>query len=157
MSADRSHRKSSKKSKSSYRKLIDQELRSDVLSVYTFGNQLRKIDRNQLPSVQADESNTMFFDAVYDVMQDLTRTAAEERMILIFSDGRDTKSVTIPEDIVAFARDQKIVIHCIGIGKANRKLLERIAKLTGGRFFSADDSDLVSQIKMAIAVQKDTG
>ena len=122
---------------------------SAVLSLYIFGTKLDRIDRSQLASVQATQSYTMFYDALYDVMQDLKQVTADQRAIIILSDGKDTKSVTTPEDIASFAREQNISIHCVGIGDANRKLLERIAKLTGGAYFSASDPELVSRIKTA--------
>jgi hypothetical protein len=122
-------------------------------SLYIFGNSLQKITRDQLQSIQATQSNTIFYDALYDVLQELEKVSATKKSIVIFSDGKDTRSATILNDIVPFAREQKIVIHCVGIGKANRRLLERLAKLTAGKYFPTEDPALIEGLLKTVAVQ----
>ena len=134
--------------------LIDLEHTPNVVQLYVFGNATKKIDRSELQAVQATESFTMFYDAAYDSMQDLKSVNADEKSIIIFSDGKDTKSVTIPEDVVMTAREENIAIHCVGMGRSNKRLLERIAKLTGGKFFQVNEPQLISKIQMALTSKK---
>jgi hypothetical protein len=123
------------------------------ITLYIFGNNLQKISLDQLRSVEATQSNTIFYDALYDVLQALEKGTSGKKSIVIFSDGKDTRSATILNDTVSFAREEKIVIHCVGIGKANQRLLERLAKLTGGKYFAAEDPALVQEILNTVAVQ----
>jgi FHA domain/von Willebrand factor type A domain len=144
------------KIKATLEQWIDQYPSTDQLSLYIFGAQVQKIKSDQLKTVRANEAYTMFYDAAYEAMQDLAKRKVEKKSVLVFSDGNDTRSVTTLEDIVSLAKAEGIAIHCIGIGKANRKLLGRLAKLTGGNFFSAGEADLISKINTAIADQKIT-
>jgi hypothetical protein len=122
--------------------------------LYVFGNEMRKIDREELASVQATESYTMIYDAAYDAAQNLSSVDAERKGIIIISDGIDTKSATILEDIVRFANDQNISVYGVGVGKANRKVLERMARLTGGRYMELGGPGQVSQLQESLTAQK---
>ena len=122
------------------------------LALYIFGNSLQKISVDRLPSIEATQTTTIFYDALYDVLQSMNKETSGAKSIVIFSDGKDTRSATILEDIVSYAREQKIVIHCVGMGKANQRLLERLAKLTGGKYFAAENSALLEEIRNTIDV-----
>lgn len=126
----------------------------DVLLLYVFGSELKKIDAAQVDAVEATESYTTLFDAAYDAAQDLSSVPASRKAILIFSDGNDTRSVTILEDIVSYAREQGIVIYGIGIGPVKRGDFGRMTKLTSGNLFELRQDDLVHEIQSAVASQK---
>lgn len=139
--------------KGKIREIITQQTPSLRIALYIFGNNLQQISFDQLTSLEATQSNTIFYDALYDVMRDLEKEKSGKKSIVIFSDGKDTKSATILNDIVSSAHEQKIVIHCAGIGKANQRLLERLAKLTGGQYFAAENAALVMDVRKTIEAQ----
>lgn len=133
--------------------LVNQAPASESFSLYAFGNELRKVSPDELQMVQASDSYTMLYDAVYDAAAQLAQDKADRKAILIISDGHDTKSVTILEDTVSFANSNGIAIYGIGAGKVNRKSLERIAKLTGGKYFELNQADLAAGIQTAVGEQ----
>lgn len=122
--------------------------------IYQFGNDMKMIDLSVLQDVQATESYTMIYDAAYDAAKELSEIQADHKAILIISDGIDTKSATVLEDVVGYANSHGIAIYAVGVGKANRKVLERMARLTGGKYFNIGSSDVVNQMQTAIASQK---
>ncbi|MCI0412886.1 FHA domain-containing protein [bacterium] len=122
--------------------------------IYQFGNDMKKIEPSDLETVQANESYTMIYDAAYDSAKELSEIQAEHKAILIISDGIDTKSATVLEDVVGYANSKGIAIYAVGVGKANRKILERMARLTNGMYFSITSTDLVNQLQTSIASQK---
>ena len=142
------------KAKDQIVQIVDRASPSDTISLYAFGNAVRKLDLNGLKNVRLTDSHTMLYDAVYDAAQDLAGTAADRKAIVIISDGNDTKSVTVLEDTVSFANDSGIAVYGVGAGKANRKTLERIAKLTGGRYFELGQRELTERINQSLAAQK---
>jgi hypothetical protein len=136
--------------------LIDQLVQQagGPVTVYVFGTEMKKIDSAELSSVKPTDSYTMVYDSAYDASQELTKIEAEHKSIVVISDGIDTKSATVLEDIVKFANEQGIAIYGIGVGKPNRKTLERMARLTGGKFFGIDSSNLAEQLQSSFADQK---
>ncbi len=127
---------------------------SGTTTLYAFGSDMKLLDPDELSGLQATESYTMIYDAAYDAAQDLASRQADRKAVIIISDGYDTRSVTILEDIVSYVNTQGIAIYGIGIGKANRKVLERMARLTGGKYFGINHSNLVQEMSSSFAIQK---
>ncbi|HSP07841.1 MAG TPA: FHA domain-containing protein, partial [Acidobacteriota bacterium] len=126
----------------------------DRVILYAFGNDLRKVSPEQMKALEATESYTMLFDAAYEAAQDLNHEKADRKSVVIISDGVDTKSATILEDTAAFVNQRGIAVYGIGVGKAQRKTLERLALLTGGKYFSINDAGLSNALREAQAAQK---
>jgi len=141
--------------KEAVRQMIEQGAPGETISIYAFGDALRKVDPVDLSNLQAVESNTMMFDAVYDVARELVEQKVDRKAIWIISDGIDTKSATILEDAVAFANANGISLYAVGVGKANRKALERIARLTGGKYIQENEPDWVTQFQSAVDTQRE--
>jgi hypothetical protein len=81
--------------------------------------------------------------------KDLLRESAEERLVVLVSDGLET----CEGDPCAAARalkdaDAELVIHTVGFGvdDATRFQLQCIARSTGGTYFGADDADALSTV-----------
>jgi hypothetical protein len=120
---------------------------SDTTAVYLFGSKIEMIDRAPLTAVQPAEANSAIYDSAFEAAKDLSALSSGLKTIVIFSDGYDTSSVITLEDLVAFAKKEGIVIDAVGLGRSNRKVLERIAKLTGGAYFHAGENDVADQIR----------
>jgi hypothetical protein len=140
--------------KTTIHSLMDQAGPGTSVNLYRFGTNLSKIESADLNKIQPDDSYTMVYDAAYDAAHELANTHADRKSLLIFTDGYDTKSVTILEDIVSYANREGLALYAVGIGKPNRKVLERMVKLTGGRYFDTTQKDLVPAITSAMASQK---
>ena len=126
----------------------------DKVILYAFGNELRRITPEELSGLQATDSYTMLYDAAYDAAQKLDQETADRKSVVIVSDGVDTRSATILEDTAAYVNQRGIAIYGIGVGKVERKTLERIARLTGGKFFTIDAPGLAASLREAQAGQK---
>jgi Ca-activated chloride channel family protein len=81
-----------------------------------------------------------------------------ERIIILVSDGKETCEGDPCATAKAFANSKaKLVIHTIGFGvdEAARQQLECIVRMTGGKYFSAeDDQQLVQVLNRAIETSK---
>jgi hypothetical protein len=126
----------------------------DTISVYAFGNSLRRVARNDLGSLTPSDSYTYLYDAIIDAARELDKTSASRKAIVIITDGIDTKSATTIEDSMQFAESHGIAIHTIGIGKVSDKSLQRMSKLTSGSIFDLNDSTVAENIRSTIASQR---
>ncbi|NVZ80010.1 VWA domain-containing protein, partial [Pseudomonas gingeri] len=77
-----------------------------------------------------------------------------EKVLILLTDGNDTSSAIPPERAAAMAAAKGVIIHTIGIGdpdadgeaKVNLASLQQIARVTGGRFFRAEDRTALDQV-----------
>lgn len=98
--------------------------------------------------------NTAVGDAIGLAIKLLEGAKEQEKVLILLTDGNDTSSAITPDHAATMARDRGIVVHTIGIGdpeasgeaKVDLQTLEGIARVTGGRFFRADDSDALRQV-----------
>ena len=68
-------------------------------------------------------------------------TAGNRRVVLVFTDGRDTNSSSSLEDVIVFATEHGVEIHPVTLsGDVNITALLQIAARTGGSLSSADDA-----------------
>lgn len=78
----------------------------------------------------------------------------EKRVLIILTDGNDTASQVLPDDAARVAADNGIVIYTVAVGdpKAvgeevlDEEVLKSVSKITGGRFFRANDRDELAKI-----------
>ena len=105
---------------------------------------------------------TAIGDAIGLSVKRLRERPAESRVLVLLTDGQDTASTVAPMDAARLARDLEIRIYTIGIGADEMTLpglfgssfgsrqvnpsaeldeegLQKIASLTGGRYFRARD------------------
>ncbi len=62
------------------------------------------------------------------------------KMVILLSDGKDEPSTTYESyyaNLVATAKENKIIIYTVGAGSSDTSLLTRIANETGGAYYSA--------------------
>ena len=88
---------------------------------------------NSINDIERHGSNTLLYNAIYDAIQLLDDVQAENRAIVVFTDGIDEGSSVNVRDILAFAKETGTSIFFMSF-KASPKSsqLDRIAKLTGG-------------------------
>ena len=86
--------------------------------------------------------------------RELEKINADRKAIILITDGLDNSSATTIDDSMSFAKTRGIAIHTIGVGAANQKSLERIAKITGGDAFELASPQILEKINAAISKQK---
>lgn len=134
---------------------LDRIAPEDIVSVHGFNHGLhtlldrspdRAAARASVRSLAAD-GGTALYDAVLRVLAELApRTEAEagrRRAILLFSDGRDERSLSPLMRAVEKARESDVMIYAISAGHdleslLARRDLEQLATETGGEFFVAE-------------------
>ncbi|CAE6768418.1 hypothetical protein R69746_03724 [Paraburkholderia aspalathi] len=88
---------------------------------------------------------TAIGDAIGLTVKLMANSQAEEKVLILLTDGNDTSSAIPPERAAEIARSHKLVVHTIGIGdpdttgedKVDLDALARISSITGGRSFRA--------------------
>ncbi|SAL43680.1 von Willebrand factor type A domain protein [Caballeronia sordidicola] len=88
---------------------------------------------------------TAIGDAIGLTVKLMDKSQAQEKMLILLTDGNDTSSAIPPERAADIAKNHKLVIHTIGIGdpsatgedKVDLDALKRIADITGGQSFHA--------------------
>jgi Ca-activated chloride channel family protein len=89
--------------------------------------------------------DTAFNDAVFDAAEMLRRLPPGRKAIVIMTDGEDRASRVTIDDAISQARDAAIPVYTIGFGGAAGSaelgsVLSRLAKVTGGHYYSAPTS-----------------
>jgi Ca-activated chloride channel family protein len=103
-------------------------------------------------------------DAIALATKRLQRQPADQRVLILLTDGVNTAGTLEPEKAAQIARDEGVRIHAIAFGgdgggisvfgfqlpmggdEVDEAGLQRIATLTGGRFFRARDTDALAGI-----------
>jgi Ca-activated chloride channel homolog len=88
---------------------------------------------------------TAIGDAIGLAVKLMENTPAQEKVLVLLTDGNDTASAIPPEQAARIAKRHSIVVHTIGIGdpgtqgedKVDLDALARIAQITGGTAFHA--------------------
>lgn len=78
-----------------------------------------------------------------------------QRVVLLFSDGREGSDRLASEAVLEYARRSGVTIYTIGLdisvrAGAERTLLERLARDTGGRAFFVERAEEVPQVASRI-------
>jgi Ca-activated chloride channel family protein len=88
---------------------------------------------------------TAIGDAIGLTVKLMADSHAQEKVLILLTDGNDTSSAIPPERAAEIAKQHKLVVHTVGIGdpdttgedRVDLDALKRIADITGGRSFRA--------------------
>jgi tight adherence protein B len=99
------------------------------------------------------EQGTTFYD---DVVLSARRLAGEPhsgRVIIVVTDGNETRSKASLEDAIAAARDAQSAVYVVAIESPqfNPEPLKELAAKTGGRYFGASSSEGITEMYTTIA------
>lgn len=97
---------------------------------------------------------TVLGDAIGAAIPLFQRSAVEERVLIVLTDGNDTGSMVPPTRAAEIARDEGVVIHTVAMGDPqaageqalDEATLTAMAETTGGRYFHAADRAALAQI-----------
>ena len=92
-------------------------------------------------------NNTAIGEAIDEAVKLLKKGDAKKKAIVLFTDGYHNSGKISPKEAVARAKKIGAVIYTVGIGEEyDKKLLERIAKDTGGKSFGAKDPKALQEV-----------
>lgn len=102
--------------------------------------------------------NTALGDAIGLAVRVFQNTRAEDRVLIVLTDGNDTGSRVPPIDAAKVAQHENVRIYMIAVGDPattgeealDTKTMERVAELTGGDFFHAHDHNQLEEIHRQI-------
>lgn len=105
-------------------------------------------------SVSMAGPHTAIGDAIGLAIQHFESSKVESRLLILLTDGADTGSRMSPKNAAHIAADEALRIFTIGIGDENGegqyrvdfKTLRDIAEITGGEFYSAEDSQTLEKV-----------
>lgn len=93
---------------------------------------------------------TAMNDALFDAARYLRDSGVARRTLVLVTDGRDEDSAVELADALAVAQQAGIPVFTVGVGRAEERVLRRIAKLTGGQY-AALGTARADQLASAIA------
>jgi Ca-activated chloride channel family protein len=91
--------------------------------------------------------HTMLGDSIGLAIKAFEASEAEQRVVILLTDGNDTQSKVPPVKAAELAARKDITIHTIGVGDPaaageaplDEQTLREVARLTGGQYFRARD------------------
>ena len=81
-------------------------------------------------------------DGIHAALEELKDLEHGFKYIIFLTDGEDTSVSYDYESLVKEAKKNNVTIFSIGMGDANRELLQHIAEATGGKYYFADSVDM---------------
>lgn len=105
--------------------------------------------------------NTAIGDAIGLSIRTFEASEVDQRLMVLLSDGADTSSRMTPINAAAIAADKGVTIFTVGVGdpeatgddRVDLDALEKIAKMTDGAFFFADDLEALEDVYARIDEQ----
>lgn len=97
---------------------------------------------------------TMIGDAIGLAIKEFHNSQAQERVLILLTDGNDTGSRMPPVKAAEIAKQRGIKIHTVAIGnpkatgedKVDVALMHSISATTGGRFFLGEDQKQLAEV-----------
>ncbi len=97
----------------------------------------------------AGMQRTSLYEALFLSSRLFKNSKAKNKIAILLTDGVDNTN-TIPLDVaIKTAKRYGIKVYTIGVGRAgdfNPQVLRKIAKATGGKYYSADSGDKIKEI-----------
>ncbi len=97
----------------------------------------------------AGMQRTSLYEALFLSSRLFKNSKAKNKIAILLTDGMDNTN-TIPLDVaIKTAKRYGIKVYTIGVGRAgdfNPQVLRKIAKATGGKYYSADSGDKIKEI-----------
>ncbi len=97
--------------------------------------------------------NTAIYDALLQSLYILSNSKAKNKIAILITDGKDTKSVTKYQDIIKMLKKSKVRLYVIGVtqdGKLDTQKLKELAKIGSGEFFITSNKKELAKIYQKI-------
>jgi tight adherence protein B len=137
--------------------------RSDRVAITTFATKpvfvssfsaLAGESAGPLNEIKVDPvQGTTLYDDVVLAANRLAGEPSSGRVIIMVTDGNETRSKASLQDAIAAARDAQSAVYVVAIqsSRFNPEPLEEIAAQTGGRYFATDSSEGIAAMYKTIA------
>jgi tight adherence protein B len=135
----------------------------DRISVLTYSTEPIFLTGFQTSTTDADSAlrsisldavgGTTLYDALVLSSNSLSSETNQGRVVIIVTDGNETRSEASIEDAIAAAQNAGASIYVVGIESDafNPKPLQRIAEETGGNYYGAADAAALTEVYTSIA------
>ena len=103
----------------------------------------------EMTDVGVAGESTAIGDAIMQSIHTLSFGQAKNRAIILLTDGHHNAGKTSPRDAVKLAKEKKIKIYTIGIGKSSEydiALLRTISRESGGQHYGATSADKLKKV-----------
>ena len=108
---------------------------------------MRHIDR------QIAGRKTAIYDGIFIASRMVEKSNAKEKIAIVLTDGEDTASKIPMQTALRAAKNANMKVYTIGIGYSgdfDEKVLKKIAKESGGKFFQAQNPNSLYRVYEAI-------
>jgi tight adherence protein B len=135
----------------------------DRISVVTYATEPIFLTGFQTSTTDADSAlrsiavddvvGTKLYDALVLSSNSLSSEALPGRVIIIVTDGNETRSEATLEEAITAAQNAGVAIYVVGIESSafNPEPLQRLAEETGGNYYGAADASALSGVYTSIA------
>jgi tight adherence protein B len=135
----------------------------DRIAVVTYATQVVALTGFSTATIDADsalrnitvdpEGGTKMNDAVVLSSDMLAGEALASRVVILVTDGNETQSEATVEDAIASAKAAGVNVYVVGIesDRFNPEPLKRLAEETGGTYYGAASSSVLTQVYSSIA------
>lgn len=111
-------------------------------------------DLVNLMSVGMAGPRTAIGDAIGLSIRSFEESDVDDRLLILLTDGNDTASKMQPLNAAGIAEQNGVEVYTIGVGnpeatgedRVDFESLQKIADITGGEFFTAEDHDTLDQV-----------
>jgi tight adherence protein B len=144
---------------------VHRKPQSDLVSIVSFGSTALTQASLSQSTIDADTAlrtltpdraeGTALWDAVVVSASKLSEQTYPGRVLILLTDGRNVRSLATFDDAVRAARRAGIVVYAIGLGHAYTPRLERLASLTGGKFYASSSPAALASIYHRIGGELD--
>ncbi|MEA1982090.1 MAG: VWA domain-containing protein [Campylobacterota bacterium] len=94
--------------------------------------------------------NTAIGEAIAMGLRAFLHSHAKSRVMILLSDGEHNSGAVSVKDALGMAKEDGVRIYTIGIGEADSALMEKIAKESGGVYYSAKNAKELESVYGAI-------
>jgi tight adherence protein B len=139
--------------------------RSDLVSIVTFGSTALMQAPLSQATIDADSAlhalapdhvqGTALYDAVVVSTGELASQTYPGRVLILLTDGRNVRSLATYGDAVRSARRAGVVVYSIALGHAYSAPLRRLARSTGGSFYTSANPAALAAIYRRIGSELD--
>lgn len=135
---------------------------NDQCAIIGFDDEIRVLNdfshdvtalQNSLAALQA-RNDTRLFDGIIAGIEALARFPLGRKAVIVLSDGLDEGSIFLQDDCIHKAVDARVPVYSITVGdrgKVSRQAVARIALLSGGEYFHADQPEVLADVYLRIA------
>jgi uncharacterized protein YegL len=103
--------------------------------------------KNKINSI-IPSGRTAYFDAGYEGVSRTYVHNNPHKAIILLSDGEDNESIKTEQQLIDYANEKNIKIFSVAVSLTNegQSSLKRIADLTGGKYYTANDPDAMDSV-----------